>query len=280
MPVFRVHHQSEYTVISNAVIRDMNLSLKTLGLFVKMLSLPNNWDFSIAGLAAISKEGETAVNGALRELEEFKYLTRKRIYQNGKVVDIQYDLYECPSLNEKKLNVENLEVENLNLENPDNKINNKLNKEDNKIKKDKSKKVKYIPDEDNTLNESDFFNKFQDSKDPRVLIHWTDLTIENNETKSKLIDWIKTVLNNKYMMLKTYDSNLQKLFTKSKEKNLSVGDVVEQCTTNNWINFDWVLDKNNNFKSKPSFQYEKRKENNNELFGIDRKIDVSIDEVF
>ena len=64
-------------------LRDTRLSLKAIGLFSIILSLPPEWDFSIAGLAAITKDGIATVRAALNELEANGYLTRKRVRREG-----------------------------------------------------------------------------------------------------------------------------------------------------------------------------------------------------
>ena len=78
MAIIRVQKKSNYTVVDNTFIRDMGLSMKAKGLMLLMLSLPPEWDYSVAGLAAICKEGMTAIRGALKELEEAGYLRRER----------------------------------------------------------------------------------------------------------------------------------------------------------------------------------------------------------
>ena len=74
MTVMRVNKTNNYTVMSNYHLRDTRLSLKAVGLLSKILSFPDNWDYSITGLVAICKENETAVKNALKELKEFGYL--------------------------------------------------------------------------------------------------------------------------------------------------------------------------------------------------------------
>jgi len=58
MPVFRVEKNRDYTVMSNFHLKDRKLSLKSKGLLSVVLSLPDNWNYSMRGLAAISKDGE------------------------------------------------------------------------------------------------------------------------------------------------------------------------------------------------------------------------------
>lgn len=114
MPVFRVEKSSNYTVISNYHLKEKNMSLKAKGLMTIMLSLPENWDYSIEGLVKLSSDGETAIRSTLKELEEFHYLRRKPIRENGKIIDWQYCIFEKP---EDSLDVENPQVENLEVEN-------------------------------------------------------------------------------------------------------------------------------------------------------------------
>lgn len=115
MSTFRVNKNKNYTVMSNTHLRDMGLSLKAKGLLSVMLSLPETWDYSIAGLVAICKENETAVKSALKELKESGYLVITRIMPNetksGRIEYI-YDIYEEPQKQEpQKQEVENLVVE-------------------------------------------------------------------------------------------------------------------------------------------------------------------------
>ena len=130
MGVIRIEKSSNYTVMSNYHLRDKNLTLKAKGLMSLMLSLPDNWDYSIAGLVAIVAEGETAVRGAINELVTNHYLTRERVYANGKISDWNYTLYEMPT------DVE-LPVENQQLDKQVQGFSAQINKDINKIKNNK-----------------------------------------------------------------------------------------------------------------------------------------------
>ena len=70
MAVFRIERTRDYTVMSNHHLKDTALSLKAKGLLSMMLSLPDEWNYTTRGLAAICKEGVDAIGGALRELEK------------------------------------------------------------------------------------------------------------------------------------------------------------------------------------------------------------------
>lgn len=74
MSVIRVEKTKDYSVIGNYHLRDKQLSLKAKGLMSVMLSLPDDWDYSIAGLSAICKENLTAIKSALAELKQAGYL--------------------------------------------------------------------------------------------------------------------------------------------------------------------------------------------------------------
>lgn len=83
--------------MSTRHLRDTRLSLKAIGLFSIILSLPPEWDFSIAGLAAITRGGIATVRAALNELEANGYLTRKRVRgEGGKLENNEYTFYEIP----------------------------------------------------------------------------------------------------------------------------------------------------------------------------------------
>lgn len=96
MAVIRVNNTKGFTVMSNYHFQDKEISLKAKGLLGLMLSLPNNWDYSVNGLVAIVKENKAAVQTALKELEEHKYLKRTRVQDESGRFDYIYDIYEKP----------------------------------------------------------------------------------------------------------------------------------------------------------------------------------------
>lgn len=148
MATFKINKTNDYTVMSNYHLRDRNLSLKSKGLLSLMLSLPEDWDYSINGLEKILKEGRDCIMTTLQELEEYKYLRRDTYRNNKGQYECTYNIYELPQLEEnneetqlEKPSRENRvglsESENPTQINTNNKINkistNKDNKE-NKIK--------------------------------------------------------------------------------------------------------------------------------------------------
>ena len=97
MAVFRIEKTRDYTVMSNYHLRDMSLSLKAKGLLSLMLSLPENWDYTMKGLSRICKDGIDSISGGIRELEAHGYLIRERIRnENGQLGAIEYTILEQP----------------------------------------------------------------------------------------------------------------------------------------------------------------------------------------
>lgn len=150
MAVIRINKTSNYTVMSNTHLRDKNMSLKAKGLLSVMLSLPDTWDYSIAGLVAISKENETAIKSTLNELKEFGYLHIKKMMPNetksGRIEYI-YDVFETPQDSEKqkveKQGVENLPVEILPVENQGQINTNRVNTEKVNTKEKSNKYIRH-----------------------------------------------------------------------------------------------------------------------------------------
>lgn len=122
MSVFRINKTNNYTVMSNHHFKEKKMSLKAKGLLSLMLSLPDDWDYSISGLATLSKDGKDSIMSALAELEKFGYLTRKRLTnEKGQFAGIEYNIFEIPQPQNpisEKSNSENENAENSNSENP------------------------------------------------------------------------------------------------------------------------------------------------------------------
>ena len=97
MAVFRVEKTRNYTVMSNQHLRDKRLSLKAKGLLSLMLSLPEDWDYTLQGLAQINKESIDAIREAVRELERAGYIKRSRERdERGCLRGTVYTIYEQP----------------------------------------------------------------------------------------------------------------------------------------------------------------------------------------
>ena len=97
MAVFRIDKTRDYTVMSNHHLRNTELSLKAKGLLSLMLSLPENWDYTTKGLAAICKDGIDSISSCIRELEKHGYIIRERMRnEKGQLTTIEYTILEQP----------------------------------------------------------------------------------------------------------------------------------------------------------------------------------------
>lgn len=105
MAVFRIIKDKNFTTINNEFLRNQDLSLKAKGLLTLMLSLPDNWDYSISGLVAICKEGRSAIEAALAELKEAGYLEVVKLKPNetksGRF-EYVYNVYESLQTKDQK----------------------------------------------------------------------------------------------------------------------------------------------------------------------------------
>ena len=91
--MIQIQRSGGYTVLPNGILRDTGLSLKTKGLFAIILSLPEGWDYSVAGLATVAGCGRDAIRGALKEMEAAGYLTRQRAHgEGGKFTGVIYTI--------------------------------------------------------------------------------------------------------------------------------------------------------------------------------------------
>ena len=97
MSVIRINKTKNYTVLSNYHFKEKEMSLKAKGLLSLMLSLPDDWNYSISGLVKLSKDGKDSVMSALSELEKFGYLMRVRLQnEKGQFNGVEYNIYEEP----------------------------------------------------------------------------------------------------------------------------------------------------------------------------------------
>ena len=120
MSVFRVNRTKNFVVLNNTFLRDTRLSLKAKGLLAEMLALPDDWNYTIAGLVAINKEKTNAIETALRELKECGYLVVTKCFPHETAsgrMEYRYDIYEEPHLDSENQPLEFQEVEKQGVEN-------------------------------------------------------------------------------------------------------------------------------------------------------------------
>lgn len=109
MSVFKIEKNSDYTVMSNYHLRDKNLSYKATGLLSFMLSLPDDWDYSLNGLVKMSKEGIKAVRSILQELQKYGYLNIQKKQNELGQFEYDYLIYEYPYTQNKDMGLGDVE---------------------------------------------------------------------------------------------------------------------------------------------------------------------------
>ena len=124
MAVIRVVKNKDYTVMSNAHLHDKRLSLKAVGLLSIVLSLPDDWHYTVNGLVGSVKDGKRAVNGALSELKQYGYLKVNKLYPNSErsKIEYQYVFYEKPQGIQNvplEQDLQNVDIQNVDIQNVD-----------------------------------------------------------------------------------------------------------------------------------------------------------------
>lgn len=117
MSVFKIEKTKDFTIMSNYHLRDRNLSFKAKGLLSFMLSLPPDWDYSLKGLCAISKENRDAIRSTLKELQDNHYLEIEKVRGNKGYFEYNYLIYEKPHFIEHDTE-NNPDMENPHLDTP------------------------------------------------------------------------------------------------------------------------------------------------------------------
>lgn len=129
MSVFKIEKSKNYTVMSNYHLRDKNLSYKAKGLLSFMLSLPEDWDYSINGLVSISKEGVKAIRNILQELQRYGYLVIEKKQNEVGQFEYEYLIYEQPDTQKGDVDLGDME-KGIQINTNEININNKIDKDD------------------------------------------------------------------------------------------------------------------------------------------------------
>lgn len=115
MAILKNKTQGNYTIVSNGILKNQSLSLKDRGLIITLLSLPDNWAFTINGLSKIIPDGKDSIKNSLKHLEELGYVSKTQSRgEFGKYGNIVIEVHETPILPI----VENPLTENPSTENP------------------------------------------------------------------------------------------------------------------------------------------------------------------
>lgn len=98
MPIIKHSHKSNYVIIPNSLLRDKSLSMREIGLLCYMLSLPNDWEFSISGLESlIHNDGRQAIQKSIKRIEDAGYLRKSCIRgDGGKIARWIWDISDAP----------------------------------------------------------------------------------------------------------------------------------------------------------------------------------------
>lgn len=215
MSVVRVHKTKNFTVMSNTHFKEKKMSLKAKGLLSLMLSLPDDWDYSIAGLVTLSKDGKDSVMTALAELEEFGYLTRSRKTDSkGRFSGVEYQIFEEPQPVADNPNSGEPNSVKTNEENPSQLNTNKIKELNNK---ELIKQNKDIKENDLSVFE-DILEEIEDQELRQLYIDYIDMrnTINSPVSKRAL-----SMLVDRCARMASFDIALQK-------------EMIEAAVINNW----------------------------------------------
>ena len=239
MAVIRINKTSDYTIMSNNHFKEREMSLKAKGLLSLMLSLPDNWDYSIAGLVTLSKDGRDSVISALTELEELSYLKRTQdLDEKGRFKGYNYEVFEHPYAENPF--TENPYTEKPNTENPI-----QLNTKELNTKESITKDI-YTPVIDMYHSICISFPKLREVTDKRKKI-----------IKARL---------KQYSM-----EQIEEVFLLAESSDFLKG------TNGKWnANFDWLMNENNfikvlegNYNNKTQFQPAQTRQSDNDRFMSD-----------
>ena len=206
MAVFKIEKNKNFTIMSNHHLQDKSLSLKAKGLLSYMLSLPEDWDYSLTGLCSICKENKTAIRSTLKELQLYGYLSINKIRGKKGYFEYEYLIYEVPKQIDLIPDIENRYMDDLDMENVTQKNTNIQIDKDDKTNFDKN--INYLTLE---LIKKGYINDFVDLI---KIIHY----IVPRVVKNKFYDEEGYKIENKYGYMKNaIYNNINKLNINSEE---------------------------------------------------------------
>lgn len=192
MAILKNPNRDKFTIIDNYALADKNLSLKTRGLLVTMLSLPDNWQFSENGLNKIfPKDGQTSIRTGLKELQENGYLIRERTRdEQGRMSKVNWIIYDRPRLENPNLvnpNLENRPQYNTNISNT-NKSNININNNKRFTPPTFEEVKKYCKERNNNVDPKKFYDFYSTPNDKGQT--WVDSNGKQVKNwKQKVITW-------------------------------------------------------------------------------------------
>lgn len=196
MPVFKIEKNNNYTVMSNYHLRDNNLSYKAKGLLSFMLSLPEDWDYSLNGLVKISKENRDAIRSILKELQDNHYLKIEKLRGNKGYFEYNYLIYEKPHIIDQENVDNNPYMDSPNVEEQLQLNTNIINTKEQIDKDDKPISPFFVAEEHNILTLELINRKYIDGNDTQIFYYdaFFEELLSNNNTYKDLIKIIHYIV--------------------------------------------------------------------------------------
>lgn len=237
MKRIRVEKNKNYTTISNVFLRDERLSLKAKGFLAMIMSLKDDWDFTIEGFVNITKEGEAAIYTAIKELKDFGYCKEEKIRDEKKrIVGNEYTFYEEPKTQsaDNQLDCENQDLGFLNQANQG-QISTTNNNTNNKVLNEIKEK------EDNKLSSKKKVNN-QD-----VLAQY-DINDVPSEFVDVVRDWCqyKRERKERYKTQSSFMAMVKRLIKLSSNNVDKAKEIIEQSIANNYAGLFELKQRSNN----------------------------------
>lgn len=208
MSVIRIHKTKNFTVMSNFHFKEKKMSLKAKGLLSLMLSLPDDWNYSISGLVTLSKDGKDSVMSALAELEKFGYLMRKQLFnEKGQFNGVEYHIFEQPQQEKPDAEKPNSDFENTekqDAENPRQLNTNQLSTNNNKYIKESN------TNNGESISEAELYEILLTIKDEDLAESYREYVLWRSETDAPLTKRGLKMLINRCERLSNFDVSVQK----------------------------------------------------------------------
>ena len=97
MSILKNKTQGNYVNVYKGIVMDRFLSLRDRGMLLTLLSLPDNWGFTIAGLAKILPDGKHAIKSSIETLQKAGYLSKEQSRSEAGVFGENIiEVYETP----------------------------------------------------------------------------------------------------------------------------------------------------------------------------------------
>ena len=216
MAQFKLRCEKDFMAIHNNIFKDKTISLKAKGLLAFMMSVPPDWDYSLAGLAACNKDGFVSVRSALQELEDNFYVKLTKVRnEKGQIVDMQYDVSDEPVFGnriEEKPFLENPKADNPKTEKPLSENRTQLNTNTLNTKELNTKVIKdIVQEQEEPIPYAEIITYFNEVAGTHYLLRGREIKrfIKARWNEGFRLDDFKTVLDKKTAQWKN-DSKMSK----------------------------------------------------------------------